>query len=77
MKTAKLDGRPWKAVNDFENHYRKTYLSKLTEKKSLEIFNNLYQFCVKLSGKSYFRKLDSMKIETLTKARSRFAKVRP
>lgn len=71
-----LNEKRWKAVHDFEKAYRKKFLKNLTGKRSLKIFNDLYQFGQQLVDKDYYKRLDHIKIKTLAKVHSSFMKVK-
>ena len=64
----------WRLLREFEDEQRNRTLKQLTEKKSLEIFDNLYQFSRAFVNKGYYKKLDLIKIRALATVHSRFAK---
>ena len=69
-------GRSWDILKDFENKYKKDFLNSLTQEKSLEIFKNLYLLVQETVGKNYFKKLNSQRIQVLTKVHSIFMRVK-
>lgn len=68
--------RRWDLVSDFEDRYRAKLLKRLSKEKSLKTLEDLYQFAQKLSDKNHYKKLNKMKIETLSKIHFMLNKVR-
>ena len=66
----------WKLLRRLEAGYRMRYLRGLSEKESLRIFAELYEFAVKTVDKRYLNSIDTAKMRSIIRVRSLLAAVK-
>lgn len=71
-----MNSHRWNKVREFEARYKEKSLRRMSEKKSLRIFLNMYQFSQKILDKKYYFSLDPVKIRSLVRKHSIAGKVR-
>ena len=65
--TAIMNNHRWNKVREFETRYKEKSLRRMSQKESLGIFFNLYQFSQELLDKKYYSILDREKIKSLVR----------
>jgi hypothetical protein len=62
-----MNNHRWNKVREFETRYKEKSLRRMSQKESLGIFFNLYQFSQELLDKKYYSILDREKIKSLVR----------
>ncbi|OGW78020.1 MAG: hypothetical protein A3I73_06035 [Omnitrophica bacterium RIFCSPLOWO2_02_FULL_45_16] len=71
-----MNNHQWDKIRKFESRYKEKSLRRMSEKKSLGIFLDMYQFSQKILDKKYYFSLDPVKVRSLIRKHSIAGKVR-
>lgn len=68
--------RNWQAYHNFEEREKASFLRNMSEKESLNILRELYEFTDGLKDKRHFTILDNDKIKHLARVHRIFGKIK-
>jgi hypothetical protein len=71
-----LGTKRWEALGRLEAGYKTKYLRGLSERESLRVFKELYEFAVRTADRRYLNSIDPAKLKSIIRVRSLLAAVR-